>query len=178
MSFAPRSRFLPLLFVALAIGLASACDKGSNVGARPTTAGAAKGSEQTVGAASLAQKGGLCEENRTVSKPEPDSAEWVIWRLYELAQAEDNESNFKAFVDLFPTSRNPRELREMFWGRVRNTVHKFTKPGKPDFVICRSIATSDGRKYYIVTSDLRQTPPPITVGEADGRQKILFLTPF
>jgi len=125
------------------------------------------------------QKGGLCEENRTVANPEVDSPEWVIWRLYQLALAEDNQTNFQAFVDLFPTSRNPRELKEMYWGRMRNIVHKLiVQPGKPDYVICRSIATSDGRKYYINTSDIRQTPPPVTVGEVDGKNKILFLTPF
>jgi hypothetical protein len=161
-------------------GLVVACDKGSSVGAAPGAAQAVEGSDRTVSKGALTQKGGLCNEERTVSNPDPDSPEWVIWRLYQLALGEDTPANFQAFVQLFPSSRNPRELKEMYWGRMRSTVHKFTtvKPGTPDFVICRSMPVDDGRKYYVVTSDPRQTPPPITVGEVEGKQKIVFLTPF
>lgn len=155
------------------------CNQGTSIGARPTDEAAKTGSDRTVTGNELTQKGGLCDENRRVSKPDAERPEAVIWRLYELSLAPDTEANFQEFVKLFPTSRNPRELRELYWTRMRQTVYKFVvEAGKPDFVICRSIATSDGRKYYISSSDPRQTPPPITVGEFEGRNKILFLTPF
>lgn len=102
----------------------------------------------------------------------------MIWRAYQLALAEDNESNLNSFIQLFPPSKNAREIKEMYWSRLRTSVHKFTQNGKPDYVICRSIATDQGRKYFINTSDLRQTPPPTIVGEIDGKQRIILLTPF
>jgi hypothetical protein len=155
------------------------CNQGTSIGARPTDQAAKAGSERTVTGNELIQKGGLCDENRRISKPDADRPEAVIWRLYEISLGPDTEANFQEFVKLFPSSRNVRELRELYWTRMRQTVHKFVvEAGKPDFVICRSIETSDGRKYYISSSDPRQTPPPITVGESDGRNKILFLTPF
>ena len=168
-----------VLLACLAV-LSVGCDKGSSIGAAPSGAQAVTGSERTVSQTALIQKGGLCDENRTVSTPDPDSAEWVIWRLYELALAEDNAANFQAFVQLFPSQRNARDLKEQYWGRIRQNVHKYAsvKPGKPDYIVCRSIAVDDGRKYFIVSADPRQTPPPIIVGEAEGRKKIIFLTPF
>jgi len=159
-------------------GLAG-CNQGTSVGARQSTGEAKTGSERAVQGQALMQKGGLCDENRRISDPTPGTPEWVIYRLYELALGPDNETAFKAFVDLFPTTRNTRELRDMYWNHIRKSVAKYTPDApKADYVICRSNATDEGRKYYIVTSESRQTPPPITVGEVEGRNKIIFLTPF
>lgn len=170
----PMARGVVVLLVLLC-----ACNQGSSVGARQASDPAKAASNRTVESQALMQKGGLCDENRRVSNPEQGTAEWVIYRLYELALGPDDEASFKAFVDLFPTSRNPRELHDMYWGHIRTSVSKFTPNApKADYVICRSIATDEGRKYYIATSESRQTPPPITVGEVEGRNKILFLTPF
>lgn len=177
----PLRRRRPLMGLALAgmLVVLAACNQGTSVGAKRTEGDAVEGSLRTVSTAALGQRGGLCEENRRVSNPPTDSPEWVIWRLYQLALAPDTDETFQAFTQLFPSSKNVRDLKEMYWGRIRGSVHKYTvEPGKPDFVICRSIATTDGRKYYVLTSDPRQTPPPITVGEAEGRNRIIFLTPF
>lgn len=155
------------------------CDKGTSIGANRATAESKGASNRTIEGEALKQKGGLCDENRRISKPEVESPEWVIWRAYELAQGPDSDKSFEAFRQLFPSTMNPRELRELFWTRLRTSVHKMTvEAGKPDYVICRSIETNQGRKYYIVTADPRQTPPPITVGEVEGRNRIVFLTPF
>ena len=156
-----------------------ACNQGSSVGARQASDPAKAASNRTVEGQALMQKGGLCDENRRVSSPEQGTPEWVIYRMYELALGPDDEASFQAFADLFPTSRNQRELRDMYWSHIRTSVSKFTPDApKATYVICRSTATDDGRKYYIATSESRQTPPPITVGEIEGRNKILFLTPF
>jgi hypothetical protein len=170
---------LVVLALCLTLAMLAGCDKGSTVGASRAVGDAKSASNRTIESEALRQKGGLCDENRRVSKPEVDRPEWVIWRMYELALGPDDDKSFEAFRQLFPSTRNPRELREMFWNRLRTSVHKMTvEPGKPDFVVCRSIDTDQGRKYYIVTSDPRQSPPPITVGEVEGRNRILFLTPF
>ncbi len=177
-SAASALRRLGIITSIFAVIGAAGCDKGSSIGASQGTAPSKQGAERTVTSNALAQKGGLCDENRKVSSPDPDSPEWMIWRAYQLALAEDNESNMNSFVQLFPPSKNAREIKEMYWNRLRSSVHKFTQNGKPDYVICRSIATDQGRKYFINTSDPRQTPPPTIVGEIDGKQRIILLTPF
>jgi hypothetical protein len=158
---------------------AMACGKGSMVGASHGTAPSVTGAGRTIGGETLQRQGGLCDDNRRISKPELDSQEWVIWRMYELALGPDTDENFDAFRQLFPSSRNTREIREMYWSRMRNIAHKFAAtPGKPDYVICRTMDIDIGRKYFIVSSDPRQTPPPVTIGESEGKNRILFLTPF
>ncbi len=126
------------------------------------------------------QKGGICSEDREVDDPDPDTDEYLIWRMYELALADDNEESFQGFRQLFPEQRSSRELREMYWPRIRANMHKYMiEPGRPAFRICRTMPTSDGKKYFIMTNDPRQHPPPITIGESDGgKTKILALTPF
>ncbi len=177
-SYAWRRIALVATLATLALGC-QGCDKGTTIGANRATGESKGASNRTIEGEALKQKGGLCDENRRVSKPEVESREWVIWRAYELAQGPDSDKTFEAFRQLFPSTMNPRELRELFWTRLRTSVHKMTvEAGKPDYVICRSIETDQGRKYYIVTADPRQTPPPITVGEVEGRNRILFLTPF
>ncbi len=176
-----RFTILALTCLAMLASLATlgGCNRGTSVGARQSVGEAKTGSERGVQAQALMQKGGLCDENRKVSNPEKGTPEWVIYRLYELALGPDDDASFKAFVDLFPTTRNPRELRDMYWQHIRKSVAKFTPDApKADYTICRSSATDEGRKFYIVTSESRQTPPPVTVGEIEGRNKILFLTPF
>lgn len=171
--------WLACIALLAAIAGPSGCDKGSTVGASRAVGDAKSASNRTIESEALRQKGGLCDENRRISKPEADRPEWVIWRMYELALGPDDDKSFEAFRQLFPSTLDPRHVKENYWSRVRKSVHKMTvEPGKPDFIICRSIDTDQGRKYYIVTSDPRQSPPPITVGESEGRNRILFLTPF
>ncbi len=171
------ARVLPVV-LSLVLGLA-ACQGTSSIGHNRGEGASASTANRTIGAESLQKGGGLCDQNRRVSHPEPDAPEWPIWRAYELALGPDTDANFEAFRALFPPGENPRELKEMKWSRIRSSVHKFTvEPGKPDFVICRTMATDQGRKYFIVTSDPRQLPPPITVGEVEGKNRIVFMTPF
>jgi hypothetical protein len=168
-----------LLLLALIVCGASACNGGTSVGKSRGTAPASVASQQTVAGSELAQKGGGCELNKRVSDPPQDSAEWTIWRAYQLALGPDDEAAFQAFVALFPPERNQRELREMYWPRLRANVHKYiVTPGKPDFTICRSVPVENGRKYFIVTAEAKQMPPPITIGDIEGKPRILFLTPF
>lgn len=163
-----------LVFVAL-LG----CNGGTGVGKSRGTGPAKSASQQTVGSEELAQKGGGCELNKRVSDPAADSAEWTIWRAYQLALGPDDEAGFQAFAALFTPGRNQRELREMYWTRLRSNVHKYlAEPGKPDYVICRSVPVENGRKYFIVTAEAKQMPPPITVGDVEGKPRIVFMTPF
>lgn len=174
-----RWRLWRLAFALACVVAATACGKGSTVGASHGTAPSQAGAGRTIGSESLQRQGGLCDDNRRISQPEVDSREWVIWRMYELALGPDTDANFEAFRQLFPSSKNARELKEMYWTRMRTTVHKFAiTPGKPDYVICRTMDNDIGRKYFIVSSDPRQTPPPVTIGESEGKNRILFLTPF
>ena len=169
-------RFLAIAAVLVGV---SACNGSTSVGKSRGTAPAKAASEQTVGASELAQKGGGCELNKLVSNPPADTAEWIIWRAYQLALGPDDEAGFQAFGALFPPERNLRELREMYWPRLRANVHKYTvAPGKPDYTICRSVPVENGRKYFIVTAEAKQMPPPITIGDIEGKPRILFLTPF
>lgn len=170
------SRWLLVALMALA---AVGC-KGTSIGAAP--AGATTGTESEPDALSskqILQKGGLCDLDLVVDDPDPDSDEWVIYRIYQLALAEDTEENFQAFRGLFPDQRNTRQVREMYWPRIRQNVHKYmNEPGDPAFTICRKMKTDDGMKYFVKTADPRQHPPPITIGEADGKKKVLAFTPF
>ena len=169
------------LFLAIALVLSAAvgCNGATSVGKSRGVGPAKAASEQTVGSNELAQKGGGCELNKRVSDPPVDTAEWVIWRAYQLALGPDDEASFQAFVALFPPDRNQRELREMYWPRLRANVHKYVvEPGKPDFAICRSVPVENGRKYFIVTAEAQQMPPPVTIGDIEGKPRILFLTPF
>lgn len=179
----PSSGFLGLgarlLLLVLALLTVSACNQNTTVGASQAVGESKQVAERTASGNELKQKGGLCDLNKRVSSPEPGSPEAVIWRMYQLAQGPDTEEALAQFVALFPSTKNAREIKENYWGRVRANVGKYTvEPGKPDFVICRTGFRDEGTMYYIVTKDPRQSPPPITVGPADGVQKIVFLTPF
>ncbi|MBM4343008.1 MAG: hypothetical protein FJ100_06485 [Deltaproteobacteria bacterium] len=168
---------LASMFAVLAI--AGGCNQGTTIGANQAVGESKKEAERTVSGNDLRQKGGLCDVNRRVSNPDPASPEGVIWRMYQIAQKPDTEESLKEFVALFPASKNPREIKENYWARVRANVHKYVlEPGKPDYTICRTAHRDDGRMYYVVTKDARQSPPPITVGPVDGANKIVFLTPF
>ena len=168
-----------LAVVLLAVSWLVACNGGSSVGKSRGTGPAQPASEQAVGSNELAQKGGGCALNQRVSDPAADSIEWPIWRAYQLALGPDDEAAFQAFAALFPPDRNQRELREMYWPRLRANVHKYiVEPGKPDFTICRTVPVENGRKFFIVTAEAKQMPPPITVGDVEGKPRILFLTPF
>jgi len=176
---APWFRPGPATLVAVAASILAACNQGTSIGASQAVGESKKEAERVVSGNELKQKGGLCDVNRRVTNPDPTSAEGVIWRMYQIAQKPDTEESFHEFVALFPASKNPREIRENYWARVRANVKKYVvEPGKPDYVICRTQYRDEGRMYYIVTSDPRQSPPPITVGAVDGAQKIVFLTPF
>lgn len=171
--------FLALLTFSLLLTLTTACRGGTSVGQSRGTAPAKDESQHTVGSSELVQKGGGCDLNRKVSDPQEGSAEWTIWRAYQLALGPDDEPGFQAFAALFPPEKNQRELRELYWPRLRTNVHKFlNEPGKPDFTICRTTPVDGGRKYFIASADPRQMPPPITIGDIEGKPRILFLTPF
>lgn len=158
---------------------ASGCRSGTSIGKSRGDAPASPESQRVATANDLNQKGGGCDLNKRVVDPEEGTAEWVIWRAYQLALGPDSDTAFTDFAALFGPDRNLRELKDMYWTRLRANVHKFLiAPGKPDFTICRSAQADHGRKYFIVTADARQMPPPITVGEVDGHPRILFLTPF
>lgn len=178
----PRAAIVAWIATAM-VGLAgislAGCGKGTSIGAAPVGAEEPTASD-TLSGKQILQKGGLCSEDREVDDPDPDTDEFLIWRMYQLALAEDTEETFQSFRALFPEQRNTRELREMYWPRVRKNVDKFMlEPGSPAFRICRITPSDEGKKYFIQTNDPRQHPPPITIGESDGGQKkILALTPF
>lgn len=172
-----------LLLLAL---LSSGCKGSTSVGARPSAGQASaplagadtSGASATVSGTQLAQEGGLCDVNRTVRSPEPDTAEWVIWRAYVLAQQTDNDQTFGEFVALFPAGKDPRQIREFYWNNLRKNVGKYVlAPGGGDFVICRMVAKSDGTQYYIRPRGTSH-PPPLRVGKIDGTWKFTFFTPF
>ena len=159
--------------------VSAACNRGSNVGASRAV-GASKGeAEKTVESKQLTQRGGVCEVNRRVSDPPTDSPEWVIWRMYQVAMEPDTDETFEKFLALFPQGTDRRHVRETYWGRVRKNVGKYTvEPGKPDYVICRTMPRDNGVSYYVNSAEPRQYPPPIVIGQADGGYRILHLTPF
>ena len=171
---------LPIMLVAILLLALVGCNKGTSVGtARGGKSGASKGETDTLSAKQILQKGGLCDEDRKVTEAEEGSDEWVILRVYELALGPSSEQSFDDFRALFPESRNTRQIKEMYWPRIRKNVHKYMiEPGEAGFVICRTIATDRGRKYYIKSTDPRQHPPPIEIGERDGSKKVLAFTPF
>ncbi|MEY3011730.1 MAG: hypothetical protein RIT45_465 [Pseudomonadota bacterium] len=175
-------RFGVLLLVVLSsVALfATGCGKGTSIGAAPAGSTTTDEPEQdTLSSKQILQKGGLCDLDEVVDDPDPDSDEWVIYRLYQLSLAENTEENFQSFRELFPSQRNARQIREMYWPRIRRNVSKYmNEPGEPAYTICRKMKTDDGMKYFIKTTDPRQHPPPITVGEADGKKKVLAFTPF
>lgn len=172
------SSWAALLLAALVSVLAgSGCRPTTTVGSSQAVGDSKKAAEQTVSSNQLKQKGGLCDLNKRITGP--TGPEGVIWRMYQVAQEPDGEESFARFAALFPSTKNVREIRENYWQRVRTNVKKYlVEPPKPDFVVCRTAYRDDGTMYYIVTSDPRQSPPPITVGPADGTDKIVFLTPF
>jgi hypothetical protein len=174
-----RGRWILAALAALLAGAITGCGKGSSVGAPPPGAASGEASADTLSSKQILQRGGLCADERVVDDPEEGSDEWIIYRMYQLAIAEDSEESFQAFRALFPASRNTRQIREMYWPRLRQNVHKFmNEPGDPAYTICRIVPADDGIKYFIQTSDRRQHPPPITIGEADGGKKVLAFTPF
>ncbi len=174
-----RATAVALVTVLAVAGLLGGCNQGTTIGSNQAIGESKKEAERTVSQNDLKQKGGLCDVNKRVSNPDPASQEWVIWRLYQLAQKPDTEESLRDFVSLFPPSKNAREIKENYWGRMRANVHKYVvEPGKPDYVVCRTAFRDDGKMYYVVTSDPRQSPPPITVGQIGGVNKIVFLTPF
>lgn len=179
---APRTRFAParLALASAALLLVAAiggCRPTTTVGSSQAVGESKQAAEKTVSSNQLKQKGGLCDLNKRITGPE--GPEGVIWKMYQVALEPDSEETFARFAALFPSSKNPREIRENYWQRVRTNVKKYlVEPPKPDFVVCRSAYRDEGTMYYIVTSDPRQSPPPITVGPADGTDKIVFLTPF
>lgn len=173
----------------LLVLLLGGCKGATSVGERPSAGGGlsvagqadaapTSGAAATVSAGQLAQEGGLCDVNRTVRSPEPDTAEWVISRAYVLAQQPDNDQTFGEFVALFPAGKDPRQIREFYWNNLRKNVGKYVlAPGGGDFVICRTVAKSDGTQYYIRPSGTSH-PPPLRVGKVDGAWKFTFFTPF
>jgi len=175
-----------LLAATLAFGItATGCSKHTSLGQAPEGAEddddddkGKKGGKQVLSSKKILQKGGLCKDERVVDDPEEGTDEWVIFRMYQLALGKDSPAALDAFAKLYPSKRK-RELKEMYWPRIRKNVHKFmNEPGEPAFTICRVQKTDRGLKYYIKTSDPKQHPPPITIGEVDGEQRIVFLTPF
>ncbi len=171
--------FWRLLVLAWLASAVLGCNGATSVGKSRGVGAAKAASEQTVSSGELAQKGGGCELNQRISEPAVDTAEWAIWRAYQLALGPDDAAAFQAFAALFPSDRNQRELREMFWPQLRANVHKYlVEAGKPDYTICRSVPVENGRKFFIVTADAKQMPPPITIGDIEGKPKILLLTPF
>lgn len=171
-------RRIAVVFALLAF--VPACGKGSSIGAaRPGVTTSDEPEKDTLSSKQILQKGGLCDLDQVVDDPDPDSDEWVIYRIYQLALADDSEENFQAFRALFPSQRNTRQIREMYWPRIRQNVSKYmNEPGEPAYTICRKMKTDDGMKYFVKTADPRQHPPPITIGEADGKRKVLAFTPF
>jgi hypothetical protein len=176
-------RFL-VTFCCLAVSL-TACSKHTSIGAAPASAQAGdddddddKSGKTKLSGKQIMQKGGLCAEDRIVDAPEEGSNEWVIYRVYELALGPNTPEALDELHGLFPSKRK-RELKELYWPRLRKNVHKFmNEPGKAAYTICRIAKTDKGTKYFIKTSDPKQHPPPITVGDVDGENKIIFLTPF
>jgi hypothetical protein len=159
--------------------VASGCNQGSNVGSSRAVGASKQEAGKTVEAKQLMQRGGVCEVNRRVSNPPPDSPEWVIWRMYQVAMEPDTDETFEKFLALFPQGTDRRHVRETYWGRVRKNVGKFAvEAGKADFVICRTTPRDNGVAYYINSADPRQYPPPIVIGQADGGHRIVHLTPF
>lgn len=163
----------------------SGCSKHTAVGVAPASAQEdddenekAKAGKTKLSGKQIMQKGGLCAEDRVVDAPEKGSDEWVILRVYELALGPNTPEALDELHSLFPSKRK-RELKELYWPRLRKNVHKFmNEPGKPAYTICRIAKTDKGLKYFIKTSDPKQHPPPITIGDVDGENKIIFLTPF
>jgi len=172
------------LIVLLAVGLAAsvtACNKGTSIGgSRGKPSGGDKDdNEDTLSAKQILQKGGLCADDREVTEAEKGTDEWLILRIYQLALGPNTDEAFVEFRALFPDARNTRQLKEMYWPRIRKNVHKYmNEPGEAGYTICRTMATDRGRKFYIKTNDPRQHPPPIEIGERDGEKKILAFTPF
>ena len=166
------------VLAALAVlALAMGCRPTTTIGANQAVGESKQAADQTVSSNQLKQKGGICDLNKRVTGPE--GPEGVIWRMYQIALEPDSEETFAKFAALFPSTKNVRDIRENYWQRVRNNMRKYqVEPPKPDFVICRKAYRDDGTMFYIITSDPRQSPPPITVGPADGTDKIVFLTPF
>ena len=175
------------LIAILGLGTAlSGCQKHTAVGAAPASADDdegdddddEKGDDKTLSSKQILQKGGLCKVNRVVDAPRIGTPEWVIFRVYELALGPNTPEALDELHNLFPGKRK-RELKELYWPRLRKNVHKFmNEPGKPAYTICRTAKTDKGIKYFIKTSDPKQHPPPITIGDVDGENKIIFLTPF
>lgn len=181
---AGEARWCALLTgLTLLAALTAGCDKGTSMGAPPSGASeegnTKEASGSTLTAKQILQKGGLCSEDRAVTEAEEGSEEWVILRVYQLALGPNDEASFKAFRALFPDDRNTRQIKEMYWPRIRKNVAKYmNEPGKAGYTICRIMPTDRGRKYYIKTNDPRQHPPPIEIGERDGENKLLSFTPF
>ncbi len=179
---APQASPMHLVILALAIALMLmpfGCNKGTSVGASRGAKSGAQGEKDTLSAKQILQKGGLCDEDREITEAEEGSDEWVILRVYQLALGPGTDETFEAFRALFPLSRNTRQIKEMYWPRIRKNVHKYMiEPGEAGFVICRTIATDRGRKYYVKSNDPRQHPPPIEIGDSDGSKKVLAFTPF
>ena len=172
------TRAFALAMTALAaLALAAGCRPTTTIGANQAVGESKQAAEQTVSSTQLKQKGGMCDLNQRVTGP--GGPEGVIWRMNQIAMEPDSEETFAKFAALFPSTKNVRDIRENYWQRVRTNLRKYqVEPPKPDFVICRKAYRDDGTMYYIITSDPRQSPPPITVGPADGTDKIVFLTPF
>jgi hypothetical protein len=170
---------LLLACAALLLVVLAACQPTTTVGARRSVGEAKSESQQTLTAEQIKQKGGLCEAERAVNDPDSDSPEWVIWQAYTLAQGPDTDGQFQQFLALFPKGKDPKQIKEFYWNHLRSNVGKYvTTPNKGDFVICRTMAKSDGTQYYIKPRSAEFSAPPMRVGEVDGSWKFTFFTPF
>jgi hypothetical protein len=112
-----------------------------------------------------------CALNRKVTNPGPDAPESAIAAMYAAALGPDDEAGFQRFYANFLPKHNEGWVREQYWPRLRQHVHKYVVSEKPlSFHICRETRQSDGGvKMFVRSNDSTKSDPPIAVVRtADG----------
>lgn len=121
-----------------------------------------------------------CASGRRVEKPQPGSADEVLWQVYGAALAADDDASFARFYALLDSDRYTEDwAKTQFWSRLRSHVTKYVAaPDNPSFIVCREEKKSEDQiKIFVFSSDPKKSHTPYGLKKIDGAWRIEFFTP-
>jgi hypothetical protein len=181
-----RRAFVGILFLAAALGCKNPGGTAAGVpeprGPEPAVLSGASGAtggavEEAEGP--LARVPSTCPEGRIVRSGGHGTPEGVLWDAYRLALQPDQEATAAEFAGLVTAGTSESHVRRNLWPRVREHVGKLVAdPGRPAYVLCRSIDGPGGRvKIFVKSNDPQKSDPPTVLVREDGVWKIDVMTP-
>ena len=119
-----------------------------------------------------------CSLNREVRNPSEGAPEYVVTQLYAAALAPDVEESFQRFYSYFLPKHKESWVREQYWPRIRQHVHKYLTSEEPVvFRICREKETPDGGvKMFIRSNDPKKSDPPIALVKTGNGWRVDYFT--